>query len=560
MKPTTDQRLGVVLAGTWRLDDLIGSGGMASVFSATHQRNRLRVAVKLLHPELGRNEPVKHRFLREGYLANHIQHPGVVQVLDDGVDGDHVFLVMELLRGQTLKEVWQKRGRCVPPDQVETFLGRILDVLVVAHEVGVVHRDLKPDNVFVQEDGSIKLLDCGIARLHEEQALAEHATATGTMLGTPAFMPPEQALGRWHEVDARSDLFAVGATAWLLLTGRFVHEASSIPELLVATATRKARALHEVAPAVPERLAAAIDGALKFSRDDRWPDARAMLDVLRGELPASTVLMATPRPQAATTAFKAVPMQYTAPPLPDMRRSEASGLAIAGADSTGHVRGERAFGAAFGEGVAPTVKLDVSAVPPGPPGALEAGTWPSRIGVVGGGAAGAPTMAGFGAASNPFATPPPPPDPRGMSTHSALTADGTQASPARGKSRLIAAAVAAAALVAGVAVALVLQRGADPPRPASTAITELATPSATPAITAAPPLASALPEMVPSATPPEPAPSAARPEVSPSAAAAASSSAVPPASAAPPPPAPVYRSVCNVGIDGNPVCKKVRVR
>ena len=213
MKPSTDPRIGVLLAGTWRLERLIGTGGMASVFAATHARNGLRVAVKVLNPEQGRKPEIRARFLREGYLANRIQHPGVVRVIDDGTDGEHVFIVMELLQGETLKDIWQKRSRAVPASEVERFVAAVLEVLEVAHAAGVVHRDLKPDNVFLLDDGSIKLLDFGIARLHEESALADHATTTGTMLGTPAFMPPEQALGHWDEVDARSDLYAVGATA-----------------------------------------------------------------------------------------------------------------------------------------------------------------------------------------------------------------------------------------------------------------------------------------------------------------------------------------------------------
>ena len=131
VKPSTDPRIGVSLAGTWRLERLIGTGGMAAVFAATHARNGLQVAVKVLNPEQGRKPEIRARFLREGYLANRIQHPGVVRVIDDGTDGEHVFIVMELLRGETLKDIWQKRSRAVPASEVERFVAAVLELSLI---------------------------------------------------------------------------------------------------------------------------------------------------------------------------------------------------------------------------------------------------------------------------------------------------------------------------------------------------------------------------------------------------------------------------------------------
>jgi serine/threonine-protein kinase len=267
--------VGRVLRGKWRLDALLGVGGMAAVFAATH-RNGKRVAVKLLHPEKSIEEDTRSRFLREGYLANKVGHPGVVSVLDDDVTEDGLaFLVMDLLEGETLKERWRSMSKRMPVEETLRIAYALLDVLGAAHDKGIVHRDLKPDNVFLTTDGRVKILDFGIARLRETDTAAD-ATRSTSMLGTPAFMAPEQARSRWDWVDARTDLWAVGATMFTLLTGQFVHEAGTMTEILVAAATQRPRPIRSVAPEVPESMAAVIDRALAFEQDQRWPDARSM--------------------------------------------------------------------------------------------------------------------------------------------------------------------------------------------------------------------------------------------------------------------------------------------
>ena len=274
-------RLGSVLKGKWRLDEVIGIGGMASVYAATH-RNQARAAIKLLHPEVALDAEVTARFLREGYVANAVGHPGTVTVLDDDVTEDNApFLVMELLVGQTLDTMLALAPEGIAVHEVLPLLDQLLDVLAAAQDKGIVHRDLKPENLFLTSDGRLKVLDFGIARLRELSGLSPSATQAGTVLGTPAFMAPEQALGRWQEVDGRTDIWAVGATAFTLLTGHFVHEAESVQEQLVLSATRPARRVRELNPAVPEGLARVIDRALSFDRADRFPHARGMRGALR---------------------------------------------------------------------------------------------------------------------------------------------------------------------------------------------------------------------------------------------------------------------------------------
>ena len=274
-------RLGTVLKGKWRLDAVIGIGGMASVYSATH-RNQARVAIKLLHAEVALDAEVTARFLREGYVANAVGHPGTVRVLDDDVSEDNApFLVMELLIGQTLDTMLALEPDGLAAREVLPLLDQVLEVLGAAHEKGIVHRDLKPENLFLTSEGRLKVLDFGIARLRQLSVQSVTATQAGSVLGTPAFMAPEQALGRWNEVDGRTDIWAVGATAFTLLSGQHVHEAQSLQEQLVLSATRPARKVREVAPNVPEELARVVDQALGFSRDARFADARAMRAALR---------------------------------------------------------------------------------------------------------------------------------------------------------------------------------------------------------------------------------------------------------------------------------------
>jgi serine/threonine-protein kinase len=273
-------RVGAVLKGKWRLDAVLGIGGMATVYAATH-RNRSRVAIKMLHAEVAISQDVTARFLREGYVGNAVAHSGTVKVLDDDVTDDGApFLVMEMLEGESLGARLDREGR-LPAHEVALLADQLLDVMAAAHAAHIVHRDLKPDNVFLTNEGRVKVLDFGIARLRAAAHESSASTQVGSLLGTPAFMAPEQALGRWKEVDERTDIWAIGATLFTLLSGRFVHEAEAVQEQLVLAATNKAPPVSRLAPDTPPYLAAVVDRALGFSREERFPDARSMQAALR---------------------------------------------------------------------------------------------------------------------------------------------------------------------------------------------------------------------------------------------------------------------------------------
>jgi serine/threonine-protein kinase len=278
LKQRAEERIGTVLREKWHLDQLLGLGGMAAVYAATH-RNGKRAAIKILHPEAALIPDVRARFLREGYLANKVGHAGAVSILDDDVDENGiVYLVMELLEGETLEERWRREER-LPWAEALVIADRILDVLIAAHEKEIVHRDLKPGNVFIDNAGSVKILDFGIARLGTLQP-SKDDTGPHVSLGTPGFMPPEQARGRSNEIDRQSDLWALGATLFAVLTNRHVHEADTVNEQLLKAMTEHPLAISTVLPELPAPVAALIDRALKYDKRERWPDAKAMQDAV----------------------------------------------------------------------------------------------------------------------------------------------------------------------------------------------------------------------------------------------------------------------------------------
>jgi serine/threonine-protein kinase len=269
------RRVGSTLRGKYVLERVLGAGGMAAVYRARH-RNGNVVAIKILHPALSLDDEMRQRFRREALLANRVDHPGAVHVLDDDVSEDGcAFLVMPLLRGETLRARWEREGRVLPVREVLVMARALLDVLAAAHAERVVHRDVKPDNVFVTDDGELRVLDFGVARLLEGPD-SPWATATGRAVGTPAFMAPEQAIGRTRDIDERTDLWAVGATMFTCLSGAHVHEGSTGGELLVHAATRPAPHLQAVMPDVDGALARVVDRALAFDKADRWTSAREM--------------------------------------------------------------------------------------------------------------------------------------------------------------------------------------------------------------------------------------------------------------------------------------------
>ena len=330
--PTLDRakaRVGTTLREKWHLDVLLGVGGMAAVYAATH-RNGKRAAVKVLHPMLSLDANVRGRFIREGHVANRVGHPGAVSVIDDDTAEDgSTFLVMDLLDGETLAERVERFGGRLDPAEVLSVMDQLLDVLVAAHGQGIIHRDIKPENIFVTRSGQVKVLDFGIARLRE-LSTASTATQQGSMMGTPAYMPPEQARGLWDQVDARTDLWAVGATAFTLLAGRLVHAARTMNEQLLAAMTAHAQPMAEALPGLPTQVNEVVDRALMFDKHDRWENARAMQGAVRV---AYQALAGTSIADAPRLVVPTMPTLDTAPTIrlsPDIAASATGDALVTG--------------------------------------------------------------------------------------------------------------------------------------------------------------------------------------------------------------------------------------
>ncbi len=314
---TLERRVGTTLRGKWTLERLLGSGGMAAVYVAHHKIGR-RDAIKILHPDIAENKELAARFEQEAHAVNRFRHPGAVSILDIDVAEDGApFLVMELLEGESL-ETRRLRGP-IDPAMALRLADELLDVLAAAHACDIIHRDIKPDNLFVLPDGRLKVLDFGIARMREAQPRTLH-TALGVTIGTLSYMPPEQVAG--DPIDARADLFAVGCTMFEMASGRLPHQGSTEIELMVKMGMMPAPPLASVFPGADRGLCLVVDRALAFARERRYPDAATMqadVRALRAGAPppyASARIAAGDAPNPPESSALPAPIVPPAAPAP----------------------------------------------------------------------------------------------------------------------------------------------------------------------------------------------------------------------------------------------------
>ncbi|MBW2453052.1 MAG: protein kinase [Deltaproteobacteria bacterium] len=270
---------GTVLEGKYRLVRLLGVGGMGSVYEAEHTLISRRVAVKLLLPQLADIPEMAERFLREARSASEIDHENIIGIHDVGRSDDgHLFIVMELLEGKSLRQLLGQQRR-LDLDRATRITLEVLAGLEAAHEQGTVHRDLKPDNIFLVEgdDGGerVKILDFGISKVKDGDAEGG-LTQTGAVLGTPHYMAPEQANGD-PDVDQRIDIWATGVILYEMLSGGRPYEGNSYNRVIAQILVEPPPRLLDVAPAVPASLAQVVDRALAKERDERYADAPSMM-------------------------------------------------------------------------------------------------------------------------------------------------------------------------------------------------------------------------------------------------------------------------------------------
>ncbi|MEH0471520.1 protein kinase [Streptomyces sp. B21-097] len=268
-------------AGRYQLRDLLGEGGMASVHLAYDAVLDRQVAVKTLHTELGREQAFRERFRREAQAVAKLTHTNIVSVFDTGeddVDGlTTPYIVMEYIEGRPLGSVLDEdvhRQGAMPADKALKITADVLAALEISHEMGLVHRDIKPGNVMMTKRGVVKVMDFGIARAMQSGVTS--MTQTGMVVGTPQYLSPEQALGRG--VDARSDLYSVGIMLFQLVTGRLPFEADSPLAIAYAHVQEEPVAPSSINRALPPAVDALVARALKKNPNERFPTAVAMRD------------------------------------------------------------------------------------------------------------------------------------------------------------------------------------------------------------------------------------------------------------------------------------------
>ena len=263
-----------ILAGRYVLVEQIGIGGMAIVYRAIDRNTGHSVAVKVLKPEFNRDAEFVSRFQREAEAASKMTHHNIVNLLDVGMDGENRYLIMEYVKGQTLKEVIQEKGRLSAPVAVQITI-RILSALQHAHQNGIIHRDIKPQNILVHADGHIKVADFGIARMANSSTL----TRGDSVMGSVHYFSPEQAQGKG--TDVTSDLYSVAVTLYEMLTGRVPFDGDSPVAIAMQHLHAAPEPIRRYAPEVPEAICHVCMKAMEKDPAYRYRSAREMASELR---------------------------------------------------------------------------------------------------------------------------------------------------------------------------------------------------------------------------------------------------------------------------------------
>jgi serine/threonine-protein kinase len=304
MTESLHERVVAAIGQSYELESEIGRGGMSVVYRARDLRLNRTVAIKVLPPELAYDPAIRTRFTREAQTAAQLSHAHIVPIFDVGEREGIAYLVMAMVTGGNLGALLMREPR-QPIEEVRRLLREIADALAYAHLHGVIHRDIKPDNILLDGDtGRAMVTDFGIARAMEA---GTRLTLTGIAVGTPAYMSPEQAVGE-RELDGRSDIYSVGVLGYQMLTGRMPFTAGNSIALLFKHVTERPRPIADLRPDTPRVLREAVERALTKSPEDRWPTAAALRDALASlETPVSSwradqrdsVRYPSPRPESA---------------------------------------------------------------------------------------------------------------------------------------------------------------------------------------------------------------------------------------------------------------------
>ena len=267
--------------GKYRVIDRLGRGGMGTVYKAVDETLDREVAIKVLNPELGESDVLK-RFRAEAVTLARLNHPGIATLYELHRQDDDLLMVMEFVRGETFHDLTERLGPIAPPQAAHLCM-QVLDALAHAHRAGVIHRDLKPANLMVTDTGNVKVMDFGIARVLG----AEHFTYGGYMMGTPAFMAPEQVLGR--EVDGRSDIYAVGVVLYRLLSTHLPFDADTAVAIIQKQVSEPPTPLSNFRPDLPAWCTSIIDRALQKAPSARFQSAEQFRVALQSAVQPQTL-------------------------------------------------------------------------------------------------------------------------------------------------------------------------------------------------------------------------------------------------------------------------------
>jgi serine/threonine protein kinase len=308
-----EDRLTAALAGAYTIETEVGRGGMGVVYRARDEKLKRTVAIKVLPPELAYRRDIRARFMREAETAARLSHPNIVPIHSVGESNDLVYFVMGYVDGESLSLRIKRRGR-LSMEEVRRIMRETSDALSAAHQQGVIHRDVKPDNILLEGTrGRVMVTDFGIAKALSAEGGT--LTDTGIAIGTPAFMSPEQAAGE-RVIDGRSDLYSLGVVAYQMLTGELPFNAPTVPGLLMKQIGTPAVPVERLRPDTPRDLALTVMRCLEKDPEDRWPTA----DALRRALETGSYVPPAPRPGSR----RSVPAAEGRPAAPPSRAIDAS--------------------------------------------------------------------------------------------------------------------------------------------------------------------------------------------------------------------------------------------
>jgi len=317
-------RLIQALGSSYTVEGELGRGGMGVVYKARDERLKRQVAIKVLPPELAFREEIRIRFLREAETAARLSHPHIVPIhsVGEGPDG-LVYFVMAFVDGESVAGKLKRRGR-LPAEEARRIMLETSDALGAAHALGIIHRDVKPDNILLEGSrGRVVVTDFGIAKALSSTTGSATLTATGVAIGTPHYMSPEQAAGD-REIDGRSDIYSLGVVSYQMLTGELPFHAPTVPGILMKHITERAPLVTEKCGDCPDDLAACVMRSLEKDPEDRWPTA----DALRRALEARNATMYRSRRPSAGATSRAT--RFPPPPSLPVPRSPNVGGGVRG--------------------------------------------------------------------------------------------------------------------------------------------------------------------------------------------------------------------------------------